>query len=51
MVNVYMADYIPDNLDDLVYMAKENNILKISQMEILTDEEYKSYIEQLAEIY
>ncbi|MCR5646915.1 MAG: hypothetical protein K6F81_01375 [Acholeplasmatales bacterium] len=50
MVNVYMADYIPDNLDDLVYMAKENNILKISQMEILTDEEYKSYIEQLAEI-
>ena len=51
MVNVYMSDYIPSNLDDFVYMAKENNILKISQMEILENDEYNSYMEQLKEMF
>ncbi len=51
MVNVYMSDYIPRNLDDFVYMAKENNILKVSQMEILSNEEYNSYMEQMNDLY
>ena len=51
MVNVYLSDYIPSNLDDLVYLAKENNFLKISQMEILSKEEYVSYLEQINDLY
>ena len=51
MINVYMSDYIPRNLDDFVYMAKENNILKVSQMEILSNEEYNSYMEQMNDLY
>ena len=48
---MYISDYIPRNLDDFVYMAKENNILKVSQMEILSNEEYNSYMEQMNDLY
>lgn len=49
MVNVYLASDIPDMIDDLVYMAKENNIRTVKQMELLNDEEYSIYLKQLNE--
>lgn len=49
MVNVYLADDIPDMIDDLVYMAKENNIRTVKQMELLNNEEYSIYLKQLNE--
>lgn len=44
MVNVYLDDLYPI-LDDLVYMAKEQNITKINNINVLSDEEYKEYLE------
>ncbi|MBR6071867.1 MAG: hypothetical protein IKP77_03420 [Acholeplasmatales bacterium] len=44
MVNVYLDDSYPI-LDDLVYMAKEQNITKINNLNVLSDEEYKEYLE------
>lgn len=49
MVNVYLADDIPEIIDDLVYMAKENNIRTVKQMELLNSEEYSIYLKQLNE--
>lgn len=51
MVNVYLANDVPNELDDLVYMAKENNIRSIKQMELLDNDEYNSYLEQLNQTF
>lgn len=42
MVNVYLDNDYP-SLDDLVYMAKEQNILNIKSVNVLSDEEYNEY--------
>ncbi len=42
MVNVYLDDDFP-SLDDLVYMAKEQNILNIKGVKLLSNEEYDDY--------
>ncbi len=42
MVNVYLDNDYPA-LDDLVYMAKEQNILNIKSVNVLSDEEYGDY--------
>lgn len=40
MVNCYFDTY-DESIKEFVYLAKEQNILNVSQMEILTSEEYK----------
>ena len=42
MVNVYLDNDYPA-LDDLVYMTKEQNILNIKSVNVLSDEEYSDY--------
>ena len=45
MVNVYIDDYDID-IPNYVYIAKENNIFKVKNMEVLPHEEYQLYLEQ-----
>ena len=45
MVDVYMANE-KEFTREYVYIAKENNLFKISQMQILSHEEYLEYLEQ-----
>ena len=45
MVDVYM-DEEDDFTREYVYIAKENNLFKISQMQILSHEDYLEYLEQ-----
>ena len=42
MVNVYMNEHEPI-VDDLVYMAKENNINNILKCEVISNEDYITY--------
>lgn len=46
LVNVYLLDN-PNNLDDIIYLAKEANIRNISQMNIVSEEEYYNIISSL----
>ena len=46
LVNVYLLDN-PNNLDDIIYLAKEANIRNVSQMNILNEEEYYNIINNL----
>ena len=45
MVDVYMDELHPDTIND-VYIAKENNLFKIKQLEILSHEDYLEYLRQ-----
>ena len=45
MVDVYLAEP-KEYTQDVIYIAKENNLFKIKQMEILPHEEYLKYLEQ-----
>ena len=45
MVDVYM-DEENDFTREYVYIAKENNLFKVSQMQILSHEDYLEYLEQ-----
>ncbi len=42
MVNVYIDSY-PPHLIDFIYLAKENNIFNISNLKLLSHEEYETY--------
>jgi len=44
MVNVYI-DNLDIKTDDLVYMAKEQNISNVKMLKVLPDSEYNEYIE------
>ena len=50
MVNVYLDNDYP-SLDDLVYMAKEQNINNIKSLKIINDSEYNKYIEFINNMY
>jgi len=51
MVNCYMTD-LENHIDDLVYMAKEQNIRNVNKMIVLNHEEYNKYwIEFLNSLY
>lgn len=50
MVNVYLDNDYP-SLDDLVYMAKEQNINNIKSLKIISDSEYNEYIEFINNMY
>lgn len=50
MVNVYLDD-MNDKIDDLVYMAKEQNINNIKAVKTLTDEEYNEYLNFINNIH
>ena len=43
MVNVYIDD-MNDKIDDLVYMAKEQNINNIKALKLLNNDEYTEYL-------
>ena len=42
MVNVYIKNY-EEYIPDFVYIAKENNIKNISNLDVLEHEEYLKY--------
>ena len=50
MVNVYLDDP-NNNLDDLVYMAKEQNIKSIKSVNVINDDEYNEYIGFINNLY
>ncbi len=50
MVNVYLDDP-NNNLDDLVYMAKEQNIRSIKSVNVINDDEYNEYIGFINNLY
>ena len=50
MVNVYLDDP-NNNLDDLVYMAKEQNIRSIKSVNVINDDEYNEYISFINNLY
>ena len=50
MVNVYLDDTF-DKLDDLVYMAKEQNVNNIKMVKTISNEEYNDYIEFIETMY
>jgi hypothetical protein len=45
MIDVYM-DNPSINVQNYLYIAKENNLFKVKNMEILPHEEYLEYLEQ-----
>ena len=47
MVNVYMSPFITQATDDMVYMAKENNIHNVKSMPILKASEYNKIMAEL----
>ena len=50
MVNVYI-DEMDDKIDDLVYMAKEQNIHNIKALKTLNNEEYNEYLKFINSIH
>ena len=50
MVNVYLDDF-NESLDNLVYMAKEQNINNIKMVKTVTDDEYNDYMAFIESIY
>lgn len=50
MVNVYLDDEY-NNLDDLVYMAKEQNVCNITSLKVINDDEYKEYMNFINNLY
>lgn len=49
MVDVYL-DEAPPEVSNFVYIAKENNIFKVKNMEILPHEDYLEYLNQTGNI-
>lgn len=47
MVNVYMSPFVTQATDDMVYMAKENNIHNVKSMPILKASEYNKIMAEL----
>lgn len=45
MVDVYMG-HITEEIKEYVYIAKENNLFKVKDMEILSHEDYLEYLKQ-----